>query len=79
MHYLKDESFKFNASRVVLKDGRVCVSDGRKGGRERILEHVNQKAVEAINYTKSVASGKNTIPVGMSERQWNNRFYRAKS
>jgi site-specific recombinase XerD len=72
----KEESFKFNALRAVLKDGRVFVSDGTKGGRERMLEHVDQKAMEAINYTKTVASGKNTIPAGMSERQWNNRFYR---
>ena len=56
----KEESFKFSSNRAVLKDGRVHISDGTKGGRERILSEISDKAKEAIDYAIRTAS-KNEI------------------
>ncbi len=72
----KEESFKFDARRSVLQDGRILVSAGTKGGRERIVHHVSSEARSAIAYTKTVMSGNNTMATGVSERQWNTLFYR---
>ena len=72
----KEEAFKFNPDRAVLKDGRVYVSDGTKGGRDRILQQITSEGRAAIEYARSVASGKNTMPVGMTEKQWAGKFYR---
>ncbi len=70
------KSFKFNPSRALLQDGRVHVSDGTKGGRERMIHHVSEKGREVIKYVRSVAQGTNTMARGMTERQWNGLFYR---
>lgn len=72
----KEESFKFNPERAHLSDGRVYISDGTKGGRERVLHTVTARAVDAIAYAKTVVSGANTMANTMTERQWNNLFYR---
>lgn len=62
--------------RAVLKDGRVLVSDGTKGGRDRIIQQITGEGRAAIEYARSVASGKNTMPPGMTEKQWAGMFYR---
>jgi len=72
----KEESFKFAPPRSVLQDGRVFVTDGTKGGRDRILHQISEKAIAAIAYTKTVLSGANSMTNKMTERQWNNLFYR---
>jgi len=45
----KEESFKFNPSRSVLQDGSIFVTDGTKGGRDRILHQISEKAMAAIS------------------------------
>ena len=72
----KEEAFKFQPTRAVMRDGRVFIQHGTKGGRERIIHHVSAEAKEAIAYAKSVVSGSNTIPNDMTERQWERHFYK---
>jgi site-specific recombinase XerD len=72
----KEESFKFNPTRSVLTDGRIYITDGTKGGRDRMLHQVSGPAKAAIAYAKTVLSGANTMANAMTERQWNNLFYR---
>jgi site-specific recombinase XerD len=71
-----EESFKFAASRAVLSDGRVYVSDGTKGGRDRILQETSANAKAAIEFARTIASQGNTMPSGLTERQWSAIFYR---
>jgi len=72
-----EESMKFSP-RSVLSDGRVLVSAGTKGGRERILSEISDHGRAAIQYAKSVMQkgDRNTMPKLMTERQWKNYFYR---
>lgn len=72
----KEESFKFNPGKAVLQDGRVYISYGTKGGRERMLHEISHAGREAIEYARSVASGGNTMPKNKTERQWEGKFYR---
>jgi len=72
----KEESFKLQPTHAVMRDGRVFIQHGTKGGRERIIHDPSQGAKEAIAYAKSVLSGKNTIPNNMTERQWEWHFYK---
>ncbi|BBO72203.1 hypothetical protein DSCA_61330 [Desulfosarcina alkanivorans] len=72
----KEESFKFSPARSVLADGRIYITDGTKGGRDRILHQISDPARVAIAYAKTVLSGANTMANTMTERQWNALFYR---
>ena len=72
----REEAVKFNPNRSVMADGKVFITDGTKGGRDRILQHISDQAKAAIAYAKTVLSGANTISNGMTERQWNNLYYR---
>lgn len=73
-----EESMKFSP-RAVLSDGRVLISEGTKGGRERVLLDVSDNGRAAIKYAVSVMEkgDRSTIPKAMTERQWKNFFYRA--
>ena len=72
----KEESFKFNPERAHFSDGRVYISDGTKGGRERLVHQISAQGKAAITYAKTLLSGANTMANTMTERQWNNLFYR---
>lgn len=72
----KEESFKFKPERSVLQDGRLLISAGTKGGRERIIHHATSEAQAAIAYAKCVISSTNTMANTMTERQWNSFYYR---
>jgi len=71
----KEESFKCNPSACLLNDGRVLVHKGTKGGRERVILEISQKARQAIEYAKKMVDGTNTMPNDHTERQWEQRFY----
>jgi len=73
-----EESMKFS-SRAVLSDGRVLISAGTKGGRERVLLEVSDNGRTAIKYAVAVMEkgDRNIIPKAMTEQQWKNYFYRA--
>lgn len=70
-----EESFKFNADRGVLNDGRIFISEGTKGGRERIIHALSPQAKRAIEHAKQIG-GKNTMSPDKSERQWSQYYYR---
>lgn len=72
----KEEAFKFHPDRAVLKNGTVFVQDGTKGGRERIIMEVSDRAKAAIEYAKDVStSNGNTMSKEYSEKQWENKYY----
>lgn len=71
-----EEAFKLNPGRAVLSDGRVYVSDGTKGGRDRMINEISEKARSALSYARSVSSGGNTMAVDKTERQWSGLYYR---
>ena len=70
-----EESRKFTVSGL-LNDGRVFISHGTKGGRDRFINEPSEKAINAINYLKSLVDKNNLIPKGMTEKQWEKKFYR---
>lgn len=72
----KEESFKFNPKTSLLADGRVIIQNGTKGGRERILFDVSEKAIQAIEFYKQFIHSKSSIPIHMTERQWERQYYR---
>lgn len=72
----KEEAFKFNPSACLLNDGRVLVHKGTKGGRERMILEVSERAKQAIDYAKRIVDGTNTMPNDKTEREWEQRFYR---
>lgn len=71
-----EESCKFNAHQALMTGGRVFVQHGTKGGRERIINEVTDKAMEAIQYAKEISGINNLIPNDHSEKQWIQKYYR---
>lgn len=71
-----EEATKFNPAKSVLKDGRILVQYGTKGGRERIIHEISDKAKQAVEYTEQVVKRGNLIPKDMSEKQWMGKYYR---
>jgi len=71
-----EEARKFDPNRSVLHDGRIFVHFGTKGGRDRCIDRPSENAMKAIEYAKTVLSGKNVMPGHMSERQWEKKVYR---
>lgn len=65
----KEEAFKFNPSACLLNDGRVLVHKGTKGGRERMILEVSERAKQAIDYAKHIVDGTNTMPNDHTERK----------
>jgi site-specific recombinase XerD len=72
----REESYKFSPTHAVLKDNRIFITDGTKGGRDRIIQEPGEKAWSAVAYARSVLLGRNTMSQMMSERQWSNFYYR---
>lgn len=71
-----EESRKLNPSRCLLADGRVFVSDGTKGGRERMISAPSPAFLAAISDARQVVSRHgNLMPDGVSERQWEKKAY----
>jgi len=54
-----EESSKFNGNKAILDDGRVFIQYGTKGGRERIINQVTEKGIEAIKYAKELSESRN--------------------
>jgi site-specific recombinase XerC len=71
-----EESCKFNGNKAILDDGRVFIQYGTKGGRERIINQVTEKGIEAIKYAKELSGKDNLIPDKYSEKQWVQKYYR---
>ena len=58
----KEVAFKFNPSACLLSDGRVLVHKGTKGGRERVILEVSERAKQERDYAKHIVDGTNTMP-----------------
>lgn len=73
----KEESFKLNPDRSLLNDGRLFVTDGTKGGRDRVISDLSDSQKNALSNASNL-SGRNgnTMPVGISERAWEKTFYK---
>ena len=71
-----EEACKFNAHQAVMTGGRVFIQHGTKGGRERIINELNEKGKEAIKYAKDISGINNLIPNDHSEKQWVQKYYR---
>ncbi len=71
-----EESTKFDPRRSVLHDGRILVSSGTKGGRERVLLDVSPNARAAIEFARSLVTSRGSlIPADMREAQWRKLVY----
>lgn len=71
-----EEARKLNPHRCLLADGRVFISDGTKGGRERMISSPSQAFLKAIDDARRfVSSHGNLMPDEMSERRWEKMAY----
>jgi len=71
-----EEACKFNSHQALMTGGRVFIQHGTKGGRERIINEVSEKGMEAIRYAKEISGINNLIPNDHSEKQWSQKYYR---
>jgi len=71
-----EEARKLNPFRCVLQDGRIWISDGTKGGRERMQSAPSAAFLAAIERAKEFVSRHgNLMPDGTSERSWEKKAY----
>jgi len=71
-----EESCKMNPVRAVLADGRVLISEGTKGGRDRILSSVSDAGRRALAFTQALISNRgSTMDPSMTEAQWRKFAY----
>lgn len=73
----KEEAFKMNPERSLLKDGRLFVTDGTKGGLNRIVGDLSDSQRGALAHASQLAGRNgNTIPDNLKERAWEKIFYK---
>lgn len=72
----KEEAFNITA-RSLLGDERLFLSEGTKGGRDRMLASISERQRTLIERLRTVAGRGNLIPRGMTERQWERYYYKA--
>ncbi|MBU4525264.1 MAG: integrase domain-containing protein [Desulfomicrobium sp.] len=73
----KEEAFKMNPERSLLKDGRLFVSDGTKGGLHRVVGDLSGSQKGALAHASQLAGRNgNTMPDNLKERAWEKVFYR---
>ncbi len=73
----KEEAFKMNPERSLLNDGRLFVTDGTKGGLNRIVSDLSDSQKSALGSASSLAGRNgNTMPEGIKERVWEKIFYK---
>ncbi len=71
-----EEARKLNPHRCLLADGRVFISDGTKGGRERMISNPSPAFLAAIqDACRFVSRYGNLMPDGMGERSWEKKAY----
>lgn len=71
-----EEARKFNPSRDVLPDGRVHISAGTKGGKERVLSDISPEGRQAIENAREIAGKGSLIPPDMTDKQWEKKSYK---
>lgn len=72
----KEEAFKMDPVRSLLIDGRLFVTDGTKGGRDRIVNDISPSQKDALDHARSVVGKGNTMDPVKTERQWEKFFYK---
>ena len=72
-----EEARKFNPDKAVQADGRLWISDGTKGGRERMMDAPTERQQAATDAIRPWMSGRwhNSMPDGMKEKAWEDRAY----
>lgn len=72
-----EEARKFNPSRSLLTNGTLLISDGTKGGRDRILHSPSTSQLALVEEARAfVGRHGNTMPDDMRERTWEGYVYR---
>lgn len=73
----KEEAFKMNPDRSLLNDGRLFITDGTKGGLNRIVSDLSDSQKSALSNASALAGRNgNTMPDGIKERAWEKIFYK---
>ena len=72
-----EEARKFNPQKSLLKDGRLYICAGTKGGRDRMLHNPSGKQLDAARaVAKFIGKYGNSMPNGMSEKRWESYVYK---
>ncbi len=73
----KEEAFKMNPERSLLHDGRLFITDGTKGGLDRVISDLSDSQRGALAHASELAGRNgNTIPDNLKERAWEKIFYK---
>lgn len=71
-----EEARKINPDLAILEDGRIYISAGTKGGRDRVLNFATDRQREAVQaLTPYIGKYGNTMPDDMNEARWENFVY----
>lgn len=72
-----EEARKLNPERCILPTGAIFITDGTKGGRDRILHDPSARQVAAVEAARPyVGRYGNTMPEDTKERAWEAYVYR---
>jgi integrase len=72
-----EEARKLNPERCILPTGAIFITDGTKGGRDRILHDPSPRQFAAVEAAKPyVGRHGNTMPDDVKERAWEAYVYR---
>lgn len=72
-----EEARKINPETALLSDGRIYISAGTKGGRDRILHTPSQEQIEAVKaLTPFIGKHGNSWPNSVSESSWEKYVYK---
>lgn len=71
-----EEARKMNPANSLLDDGRIYISAGTKGGRDRVLNFATERQREAVRaLAPFIGSYGNSMPDNMKERTWEHYAY----
>lgn len=72
-----EEARKLNPERSCLADGSIFLTDGTKGGRDRLIHRPTERQLAAVEAAREFGGRwGNTMPDDMTERQWEGYVYR---
>jgi len=72
-----EEARKLNPDRALLRDGRIYIADGTKGGRDRVLHEPTARQIDAVRALRRfIGRHGNSMPDSMHERAWERYAYK---
>lgn len=72
-----EEARKINPATALLSDGRIYISAGTKGGRDRILHESSQEQIDAVKaLAPFIGKNANSWPDSVSEASWEKYVYK---